>query len=212
MQNWGKGKCALNSIVAEFDTRVIEHGSVGGIPVRFSPDYLLHPFKGSPLPCRSHLRDELQSISLMVDLPMSPIEFLNELAIYVIPSKIRSGFMTILTLLSSGGNCSHHHLPSNPWPSKIYLLARKLERQSHLEPHFEAAGFCVVLPDNKEAAELFNNIIDENLSCLLRVTNTLAARMPCQTKSMLASGNGNLFQSKSDALLPEMRQSAKESF
>ncbi|KAJ6737084.1 hypothetical protein OIU85_019180 [Salix viminalis] len=60
-----------------------------GIPVRFSPDYLLHPFKGSPLPCRSHLRDELQSISLMVDLPMSPIEFLNELAIYVIPSKIR---------------------------------------------------------------------------------------------------------------------------
>ncbi|KAJ6737085.1 hypothetical protein OIU85_019181 [Salix viminalis] len=72
--------------------------------------------------------------------------------------------------------------------------------------------FCVVLPDNKEAAELFNNIMDENLSCLLRVTNTLAARMPCQTKSMLASGNGNLFQSKSDALLPEMRQSAKESF
>ncbi|KAJ6305352.1 hypothetical protein OIU78_020817 [Salix suchowensis] len=48
-------------------------------------------------------------------------------------------------------------------PSKIYLLARKLERQSHLEPHFEAPGFCVVLPDNKEAAELFNSIIDENL-------------------------------------------------
>jgi hypothetical protein len=47
---------------------------------------------------------------------------------------------------------------------------------------------------------------------LLCVSNTLAARMPCQTKSMLASGNGNLFQSKSDALLPEMRQSAKESF
>ena len=30
MQNWGKGKLALNSIVAEFDTGVIEHGSVGG--------------------------------------------------------------------------------------------------------------------------------------------------------------------------------------
>lgn len=69
-----------------------------------------------------------------------------------------------------------------------------------------------MLPDNKEAAELFNSIKDENLSFLLRVTNTLAARMPCQTKSMLASGNGNLFPTKSDALLPEMRRSAKESF
>lgn len=29
MQKWEKGKFALNSIVAEFDTRVIEHGSVG---------------------------------------------------------------------------------------------------------------------------------------------------------------------------------------
>lgn len=29
LQKWEKGKFALNSIVAEFDTRVIEHGSVG---------------------------------------------------------------------------------------------------------------------------------------------------------------------------------------
>ncbi|KAJ6682492.1 hypothetical protein OIU74_020685 [Salix koriyanagi] len=86
-------------------------------------------------------------------------------------------------------NSAHRPGQDFAGPSKIYLLARKLERQSHLEPHFEAPGFCVVLPDNKEAAELFNSIIDENLSCVLRVTNTLAARMPCQTKPMLASGN-----------------------
>ena len=30
MQNWEKGKFVLNYIVAEFDSRLIEHGSVGG--------------------------------------------------------------------------------------------------------------------------------------------------------------------------------------
>ncbi|KAJ6353561.1 hypothetical protein OIU76_002556 [Salix suchowensis] len=133
------------------------------------------------------------------------VEFLHEC--------FRTNFSGIPVVVFCSRNCirmkrNSAHRPGQDFagPSKIYLLARKLERQSHLEPHFEAPGFCAVLPDNKEAAELFNSIIDENLSCLLRVTNTLAARMPCQTKPMLASGNGNLFPTKSDALLPEMRR------
>lgn len=40
MQKWEKGKFALNSIVAEFDTRVIEHGSVGGKNYFFLVQYI----------------------------------------------------------------------------------------------------------------------------------------------------------------------------
>ncbi|KAB5556592.1 hypothetical protein DKX38_007501 [Salix brachista] len=92
MEEKKKRSCRKQLSMAQLEVEFLHEcfrTNFSGIPVRFSPGYLLHPFKGSPLPCRSHLRDELQSISLMVDLPMSPFEFLNELAIYVIPSKIR---------------------------------------------------------------------------------------------------------------------------
>lgn len=50
MQKWEKGKFALNSIVAEFDTRVIEHGSVGGpLLTRFADKGLTYRVTSNPI-------------------------------------------------------------------------------------------------------------------------------------------------------------------
>ncbi|XP_061948718.1 crossover junction endonuclease EME1B [Populus nigra] len=50
MQKWEKGKFALNSIVAEFDTRVIEHGSVGGpLLTRFAEKGLTYRVTSNPI-------------------------------------------------------------------------------------------------------------------------------------------------------------------
>ncbi|CAK7337818.1 unnamed protein product [Dovyalis caffra] len=50
MQKWEKGKLALNSIVAEFDTRVIEHGSVGGLLLtKFADKGLTYRVTSNPI-------------------------------------------------------------------------------------------------------------------------------------------------------------------
>ncbi|KAJ6733418.1 METHYL METHANESULFONATE SENSITIVITY 4 [Salix koriyanagi] len=50
LQKWEKGKFALNSIVAEFDTRVIEHGSVGGLLLtKFADKGLTYRITSNPI-------------------------------------------------------------------------------------------------------------------------------------------------------------------
>ncbi|KAF9678766.1 hypothetical protein SADUNF_Sadunf07G0069900 [Salix dunnii] len=50
LQKWEKGKFALNSIVAEFDARVIEHGSVGGLLLtKFADKGLTYRITSNPI-------------------------------------------------------------------------------------------------------------------------------------------------------------------